>query len=355
MLAELKELFRIWIAAVAAAIHGITARVAPQRRIEFEESDGGGLTARSIVSRKDKALPPAAFHLVQDRPEPPLSAEWRAALRGSRIDIRIRPDQVLFRSIDFPKQAADFLVGMVCAQIDRLTPWIASEAVFGLTRPEPAGYDRIAVTLAATSEQKVQPLIRLAAAVGAASVTGTVIVAGSGQAAEPVTLFDRPLTTSLGVWVDAPRLLRRVLLGAGLATVAVLALSAYFGDALDAEQQELQLRLTQRRAALRLNQVGGAEALLAKRKQASPSSVMVLEAISRGLPDNTYVSELRIEGDKMQVVGLSQDAPSLIKLLEQSPQFARATFFAPTTHAADEPAERFHIEAHITPYFGSGT
>jgi general secretion pathway protein L len=82
---------------------------------------------------------------------------------------------------------------------------------------------------------------------------------------------------------------------------------------------------------------------------------MVLEAISRVLPDSTYVTELRVEGDKMQVVGLTQDAPSLIRLIEQSPEFARATFFAPTTRDQNDPGQRFHIEAHITPYFGSGS
>jgi general secretion pathway protein L len=157
--------------------------------------------------------------------------------------------------------------------------------------------------------------------------------------------------------VNVPHILRAVLLSAGLAAAASLLVTAYLGSSLQSEQQELQRRISQRRAALRLdpNAGGSALSLLAKRKQTTPSSVMVLEAVSRALPDSTYVTELRIEGDKIQVVGMTQDAPSLIRLMEQSPQFTRATFFAPTTHAQNEPGERFHIEAHITAYFGSGT
>src|SRR5262249_43982509 len=190
---------------------------------------------------------------------------------------------------------------------------------------------------------------------GAASVTGQVEVPDATHAAEPVRMFDHKLRGAAGA--DVPRLLRYTLLGACLTAAATFAIGAYVGSVLDAEQQELQQRIAQRRTALlRVNQGGGsAETLLAKRKQTSPSSVMVLEAITRALPDSTYVTELRVEGDKVQVVGLTQDAPSLIRLMEQSPQFTRATFFAPTTHAANEPGERFHIEAHITAYFGSGS
>jgi general secretion pathway protein L len=148
------------------------------------------------------------------------------------------------------------------------------------------------------------------------------------------------------------------LLPAGVAAAACLIVSPYIGNTLDSEQQQLQRRISQRRASLRLDpNAGGGSALnlLAKRKQTTPSSVMVLEALSQALPDSTYVTELRIEGDKVQVVGMTQDAPSLIRLMERSPQFARATFFAPTTRAQNDPGERFHIEAHITPSFGSGT
>ena len=353
MWSELKELLEVWIAAVAAAVEAFMARIGPQRRIVLVEGDDNDFTVRA--SLPGKTMPPAAaFHLSQGWIEPPLSAEWRAALRGSRLDVLLRPDQVLFRTVDFPNAAANFLDGMVRAQIDRLTPWAAADAVFGLTTPEAIANERIAVTLAASSKQKIQPLLRLAADVGAVSVAGLVETPDAARTIEPIRLFDQPLTGVTAAVIDVPRLLRRTLLGACLAAAASLAIAAYVGSVLDAEQQDLQRRIAQRRAALfRVNQgAGSAETLLAKRKQTSPSSVMVLEAITRALPDSTYVRELRVEGDKVQVVGLTQDAPSLIRLMEQSPQFTRATFFAPTTRGQNEPGERFHIEAHITPYFG---
>lgn len=356
MISELKDLFGQWIAAVAAAIGVVAARIVPQRRVLLVEGEANSFTARVTSARKGGLLPPTSFRLVHGRLEPALTPEWQAAVRGSRIDVLMRPDQVLFRAVDFPRQATDFLDGMIRAQIDRLTPWTTSEAEFGITPPIPIANERIAVTLAAASKQKIQPLLKLAADCGAVSVQGLVAVPEAGREAEPVRLFDRPLTNAAGAAIDAPRLLRLTLLGAGLAAVASLAISAYADSVLDAEQQELQHRIAQRRAALRIDQPGGsAETLLAKRKQTSPSSVMVLEAISRALPDSTYVTELRVEGDKVQVVGLTQDAPSLIRLLEQSPQFTRATFFAPTTRDQNDSGERFHIEAHITPYFGSGS
>ena len=354
MMSELKDLFATWMAGVAGALEDVMARIAPQPRIMLVEHEGGNFTARTGSVREGMALPQLTFRLDHGRVEPALGAEWRAAFRGSRIDILMRPEQVLFRAVEFPKQAADFLGGMIRAQIDRLTPWTASEAVFGITQAAPIAGDRIALTLAATSKQKIQPLLALAQDLGAVSVTGRVEPTDATDGTKPVTIFERRLTGASAL--DAPRLLRITLLGTCVAALALFAISLYVVGSLEAEQQELQALIAQRRAALRLNPASGsAETLLARRKQTSPSSVMVLEGISRVLPDTTYVTELRIEGDKMQVAGLTQDAPSLIRLIEQSPQFTRATFFAPTTRAPEDSGERFHVEAHVTPYYGSGS
>jgi general secretion pathway protein L len=354
MMSDAKALFEEWIAAVAGAVESFIGRYAPRPRIVLGGESTGVLTARLHSARKGPPLADVSFRISNGRPSPSLPAAWQAAFRGSRVETDLAPAHVLFRPLDFPRQAADFLDGMIRAQIDRLTPWTASEAVFGITQAAPIAGDRIALTLAATSKQKIQPLLALAQDLGAVSVTGRVEPTDATDGTKPVTIFERRLTGASAL--DAPRLLRITLLGTCVAALALFAISLYVVGSLEAEQQELQARIAQRRAALRLNPASGsAETLLARRKQTSPSSVMVLEGISRVLPDTTYVTELRIEGDKMQVAGLTQDAPSLIRLIEQSPQFTRATFFAPTTRAPEDSGERFHVEAHVTPYYGSGS
>lgn len=355
MLAEARQWFEQWIGAVATAVDGVAGRFMRRRSIEFDENGDGTFTARLAVSKDGSPSMPVSFRLDHDAPQPPLPADWKTAFDGCRIAARLRSDHVVSRVLDFPSQASDFLDGMIRAQVDRLTPWSAADAVFGWGSPQPISNDRIEVAFSATAAAKVDPLIRMARQLGAASVAVSAPAVGGDGTAQQVTLLDKSLRGLAGPSV--PRLLRVGLVSTAAAAAVSLLLNIYLGAWLQSEHEDLQHRIAQRRAALRLDANGDSSGfgLLAKRKQTTPSSVMVLEAVSRVLPDTTYVTELRIEGNKVQVVGLTQDAPSLIRLLEQSPQFTRATFFAPTTRAANESAERFHVEANITAYFGSGS
>jgi general secretion pathway protein L len=76
---------------------------------------------------------------------------------------------------------------------------------------------------------------------------------------------------------------------------------------------------------------------------------MVLEALSEILPDHTYVTEFRIEANKVRLIGVTRDAASLIELIERSGRFKGASFFAPTTRSSSDANERFHIEVTIQP------
>jgi general secretion pathway protein L len=352
---DVRALLDDWIAAVAAAVQSVVDRVLSRSEFLLIEGDDGSFTVRGSRTRQGGDLPETEFRVVDGLPSPPLLPEWLDALRGSRIEFQLNPAQVLFRPLEFPRQATEFLDGMIRTQIDRLTPWSAPKAAFGWSEPKAVAGDRVQLTLAATSRRAIEPLVTLGQRLGARDVAGVVEHPLDTRQVSRITVFDMPIQGAAGSLINVPRALRLGLLGAGAAAAASLAVATYAVNGLDLEHQQLQNQIAQRRTALRLNQngaVGSAHALLVKRKQATPATVMVLESISKALPDGTYVTELRVEGDKVQIVGMTQDAPPLIRLIEQSPQFTRATFFAPTTRSQNEPGERFHIEAHLKPYFG---
>ena len=112
--------------------------------------------------------------------------------------------------------------------------------------------------------------------------------------------------------------------------------------------------MAERRVALLSGRPGVFEetaAKLAQKKRESAATVIVLESLSQALPDDTYLTELRVADGKLEITGVTREAASLIQIIEQTDQFKNATFFAPTTRAPLEVGEQFHIEAQIVPYF----
>jgi len=320
IISEAKGLFDEWIAAVVQAVDSAVGRYARRPLIVLSGESSGVVTARLTSASAGPALKDVSFRVVGGRPSPALPADWQTAFRGSQVETELAPGQVLFRPLDFPRQAADFLDGMIRTQIDRLTPWSAEEAAFGWSAPSPSGQERIELTLAATSKQGIEPLVQFASGLGAQSLTAFALPP-AGSCAEKIIVLDQSLHGAAFYGLDTPRALRAVLLSVAAAAAISLLAGLYFGDSFDSEQQQLMQRISQRRAALRLDPDGGsAVGLLARRKQSSSSTVVVLEALSKALPDGTYVTELRIDGDKVQVVGrriVRKLPPSLEKKLRK--------------------------------------
>src|SRR5262249_36477865 len=283
-----------------------------------------------------------------------LPADWAQMLRGSRAELVLRADRFLFRPLELPKRAGEFLDGIVRAQIDRLTPWTPNEAVFGWAKPEEPGGDRITLTVAATARALVTPYTEALTALGAKSITVSTLLPGPDPI--PVKVLDEKGYSA----VNARRVrhvLAAALLIAGFAAAGAGVAGAVMGQGLQAGQDRSARRIASPPAGARGGREGSLDAataalrMLERRKVESPSAVIVLDHLSQVLPDHTYVTELRIEGDKLRLIGVTHDAPSLIGLIEQTQHFSRATFFAPTTRAPNEGGERFHTEARIEPSF----
>jgi general secretion pathway protein L len=313
------------------------------RLVRLIEDGNGGFTVEA--SAASEAVPAAIAFADGAFSAPNLASMFR----GSRVEIVLQARRFLFRPLELPARAADFLDGIVRAQIDRLTPWNASEAVFGCSAPVASGTESITTVIAATTRKAAMIYVQAVSGFHPAAVAICTDV--TERNAGRVKVFEQKARGQL----DAARLSRALLV-----LLAVLAVGALFAagtaalvaDNLDAREIELARQISLRRAAIRAGSDGRDRspiAALEQRKHETPASVIVLDALSQVLPDHTYVTELHLAGNKLQIVGITRDAPSLIPLIEQSQHFTRATFYAPTTRSPSDPGERFHIEARVEP------
>ena len=318
------------------------------------ENEIGAFTLHLVDGGKNSNPPDQRVEIANGSLAEPLPPKWLPILRGSRIELVLQSSRFLFRPLELPKRAAEYLEGIVRSQIDRLTPWTASEAVYSWTPPIDAPNDRINLTIAATARSMIAPYLRALDGLNAASIVVSTAQSDSGTQAAPIRLLEQNMGGAVSVR-RVRSILMAIFLLSGLSAAASIGFSAVASDNLGIEQQELMRKISARKAAMRNLVEGSTLQALEKRKQTTPSSVIALEALSKLLPDDTYVTELRIDGERLQIVGMTSDAASLINLIEQSPHFAHAIFFAPTTCSPGTTKEQFHIELHINPIFTFGS
>src|SRR4051812_36566497 len=300
LLEPVTAILRGWTDTVAAAVIAAFDRVSSPRLIRLIEQDDGGFVVEG--AGKSDNLPRHLAFADGSFAESDLAAIFR----GSRVEIDLQPKRFLFRPLELPARAADFLDGIVRAQIDRLTPWNAAEAVFGCSRPVKSGGESITTGIAATTRKAAVGYVDAVSAFHPAAVALCTDVAERN--AGRVKVFEQKARGHL----DAARLSRGLF--AALAVVALAAplaliASVYMAGYLGAQEDELARQISQRRAAIRAASEGSERspvAALERRKHETPSSIVVLEALSQLLPDHTFVTELHLAGNKLQIVGITR-------------------------------------------------
>jgi general secretion pathway protein L len=352
----IRTAFLLWIDAVAQTVNAPLERFRSVQTIHVTEDGDGAFTIRLVPGPKAKAQAPSPLRVrITDGMAPSFPPEWVAAFRGSEVQLELQSSRFLFRSLELPKKASEFLDGIVRAQIDRLTPWNANDVLYHWPPPQQIPGERIRLTIVATARATVNPFVKVLSELGAAAVE----IATMTPDPDPARIAVYNRRERRDVEVKRTRLvLQTVFAGTALVAASTIVASGFIGDHYAGEQEQIQRLIAQKRAAIRAGQSAlsnSAKGLLERRKHTTPASVLVIEALSAILPDNTYATEVRIDADKLQITGVTGDAASLIQILEQSPHFSQAAFFAPTTRAANEPGERFHIQATIKPHFGAAS
>jgi len=345
-------MFWSWLDQVAQVMLGLVSRFLTKRSVRLVEGvhDHFAVFAEKAITSSDDDGLQIENGTILGRHLP----QMEATLRGADVELILQPDRFVFKPLELPSRATEFLGNVVRTQIDRLTPWDAESAAFGFGTPTEMGNDRIVVVVVATARAMLMPIVKAFTSCGVKSVTIRTPAPQSPPDASGITVMEENIARALDL-----RLTRRILL-AVLAVAVFVAATAEIAAAivdqhLQARQEELALRIEHTRAAASSardpvnNPQVLAERALVQRKNQSPSAVIALEILSRIVPDDTYLNELHIEGDKVRLSGITHDAPRLVRVIENTRHFRQATFFAPITPS--EGGDHFNIEAQMEPNF----
>jgi general secretion pathway protein L len=124
-------------------------------------------------------------------------------------------------------------------------------------------------------------------------------------------------------------------------------------EALEQDVAAAQARALKVRSALDAeNETTAALGDLRERKRVGPSLLQVWEELSRILPDDSWVQELRLaqqgqNGHELTITGFSTAAASLVEVLDRSTLLANVALTAPISLDPIEKRERFVLKARI--------
>ncbi|HEY1707672.1 MAG TPA: PilN domain-containing protein [Rhizomicrobium sp.] len=76
-------------------------------------------------------------------------------------------------------------------------------------------------------------------------------------------------------------------------------------------------------------------------------TLRIIAEITRVLPEGSFLSELHVRGDDVELIGLSKSAASLIAQFDSSPLFANAQFRAPLTQGPLPATDRFDLAFRV--------
>jgi general secretion pathway protein L len=299
---------------------------------------------------------------IKRRGQIPLCMASRGALlnlfsgaqsRSLEIVAAIPVDKVLRRNVSLPLEASENLREVLAFQMDRHTPFKASEVAYDYrVTGTDAALRRITVELAVVPRTTIEQTAAIADSFGLG--VHRIGVAGDGLHDRDGSFNFRPHEDPV---VPAPAQRRLMLALTTIAAIlAVLAwylplyfdhrtlaayearLSAMRTQALEAEGMRKQLT-----TAVELSRV------LVDRRTATPTVVSLLADITHRLPDDTWLTQVQLQGGTVTLTGFSLSAAPLIARLEVSPLLSHVRFGSPVTPDPELGAERFNIVAQTAP------
>jgi general secretion pathway protein L len=279
--------------------------------------------------------------------------ELAATLRHRDVDIVLAPEEVLVRTLDpLPGESRQYLDSIVQHQLERVAPWRTDDVLHSYrVAPAERGNDRVVVTVIATARSMHE---RLLEAVRRLQPREVRLLSRDETLGGAVPI---PVDRGVAAAAQQVRLRRGVIAALAMLLLAVIGGAGFLGWSwyvTNSEVETASAAVTAQRhklVAARGTTPAGDQDLksMIERRAHTPYVVLALDALSEALPDDTFLTELRLSEGRMRMTGISRNVAGLVPLIEESQAFAEATFFAPTTRLPAGQGDRFHLETKLMP------
>ncbi len=271
-----------------------------------------------------------------------------AALKNAKsFQVAISADQAFVRQLDFPTAASANLRSVIALQIDRLSPVKADQIFFDhmVLERKPVS-EKVAVNLAIVRRNAIEDVLNKVASWGV-KPSGIGLLEKStsdirynflphdGKASGLTTfrlnalLFALLVSASLFTWgVVQDRWQQDI----SVWQSAIVGAKAEAQHAADIERE--------------LNVLEQSRLTLIQQKIA-PSPLAIMAELSRIIPKTAWVSEMRLQGTSVRLMGYAENAAILPELLEKSPLFANARFQSPVRQDPRQKGERYDLMVNL--------
>lgn len=271
----------------------------------------------------------------------------KASRNSKQVLLRLSPGDVVERTIQIPEAASDVIKPVLQNQMERIVPWSQDETRYGyrIVGPNATSPDQLDIHVVATTRSILESALRRADSVGlvpyaidfAPESEETSAIELMSLEADPVEKTAQALHASFALILAF--------------SAAISSFGLYHMWDRQVQRDDLEAKISTAKSRVekvkRLNeentQLRQQRERLVRRKMEEPPMMVLIEALSRALPDTAYLTELEIHGRDAHIVGKSDDPTALVTKLEDTAQFEDVRFSAPTTRKVGETSGTFSI------------
>ncbi len=263
-------------------------------------------------------------------------------------ELRLPTAAVLVRSVAFPAQVRANLPQVIRYELDRLSPFPASEVAFDFVLHSGAKRaERLNISLALCRRGLVEAWIKRLDELG--SPIDRITWEGAWAGANLLPPEQRPRHPRVRFGLVTVSILASLLLGAAV-LITPLVQNHLVAHQLAAELKSIRgqaVAVDEVRQELERARQGSTAVLQHKLKQLP--LLDILRELTDRLPEDTWIQNLEFANGQVDIRGESGHATALIAILEQSPLIEGVSFGSPVTQVARTGKERFNISFHYEP------